>query len=153
MFTSVASVFHQAREELTKSQRPNIAASVSHHPVPHPLSTAEVDSRPITHNPLPDPALPSLCGSSKNFEQNILEIDLGDPTKPCAVHSSMNLKQDIPEIDLGDTISPFTVQPVKTESSLVIDMSHLKEPSQPQSFETACCSSVFSFIKRLFSLY
>ncbi|XP_046551756.1 uncharacterized protein LOC124261478 [Haliotis rubra] len=176
MFTSVASVYHQAREELRKSQRPTIAACPSDHPVPLPLSTAVV-SPPITQTPLPNPALRSLSGSSMNLEQDILEIDLGDPTKPCAILSSMNLEQDIleidlgdptkpcailssmnleqdiPEIDLGNPTSPFTVQPVKTESYVLIDVSHLEEPSQPQSFETACCCSVFSFIKGLFTLY
>ncbi|XP_046574072.1 uncharacterized protein LOC124282147 [Haliotis rubra] len=153
MFTSVASVFHQAREELRKSQQSTIGASLSDHPVPLPLSTAEVDSLPITQTPLPNPALRSLCGSSMNLEQDIPEIDLGDPTKPCAMLSSIDLRQDIPEIDLGNPTSPFTVQPVNTESYVLIDVSHLEEPSQPQSFETACCSSVFSFIKGLFTLY
>ncbi|XP_048248065.1 uncharacterized protein LOC124144594 [Haliotis rufescens] len=136
MFTSVASVFHQAREELRKSRRPTIAASLSDLPVPLPLSTAEVDSLPITQAPLPNPARPSLCGSSMNLEQDIPEIDLGDPTGPFAVQHVKPVKH------------------VKPDTYVLIDMSHLEEITPPQSFVTACCSSsVFSFIKRLFTLY
>ncbi|XP_067670766.1 uncharacterized protein [Haliotis asinina] len=152
-FTKIHAPFPSAAlEELKKSQRPTIAASPSDHPVPLPLPAAEADSPPITHHPVPHPTLRSLCGTSINLQQDIFAIDLGDPIKSCAVHSSMNLKQDIPEIDLGDPTQPFIVQPVKTESYVLIDVSHLEEPSQPQLFETECCCSVFSFIKRLFTL-
>ncbi|XP_071105916.1 uncharacterized protein [Haliotis cracherodii] len=142
MFTSVASVYHQAREELRKSQRPTIAASLSNPTVPLPLSTAEIDSLPITQAPLPNPALRSLCGSSMNLEQDNPEIDLGDPTGPFAVQHVKPVKHVKPE------------KHIKPDTYVLIDMSHLEEITPPQSFVTACCSSsVFSFIKRLFTLY
>ncbi|XP_046581937.1 uncharacterized protein LOC124289363 isoform X2 [Haliotis rubra] len=129
MFTSVASVYHQAREELRKPRPPTVAASLSDLPEPLPLPTAEVNSQPVTQTPSPNPALRSLYGSS------------------------MNLDEDIPEIDLGDPTGPFAVQHVSSETYVVIDMNDIGETSLPQSLETTCCPSVFSFIKRLFTLY
>ncbi|XP_071117253.1 uncharacterized protein [Haliotis cracherodii] len=84
MFANVASIYHQAHDELVKPSTPSLAVSQMNPPVPH--THPRVDSEfwpspltplPVTEIPLPDPS-PQPAYVPIVITADFVEIDLSD---------------------------------------------------------------------------
>ncbi|XP_071078939.1 uncharacterized protein [Haliotis cracherodii] len=163
MFANVASVFHQARDDMNRMQRHSLALSHPDTPVTLPDPTNRFRSHPLTAppvilTPVSDPSLQSSAVSLISAE--CVAIDLGDPVHSLRLPSVIDTSKvvEIPspcqDIDLGDPTTPQ--HPVESPlPCIVIDICdiELEDTQQTQSFVGSCFYSVLNFVKGLFSFF